>query len=418
MRVRGGRLLLAISLVALVLMIAGASVSAAKVKIVYWHGWGGDEKKVVEDVVAEFNRTHSNIEVEAVTIFGSYDKLLTAIAAGTPPDVTSAVWSFQTADLASRGALLPLDKYFQQSRLDSSIYVKPIWDAMHYEGKLYAMPVLANYSMTAYNKDHFKAAGLPDRGPGTVAELTEWAHKLSQVTRGRITRLGYLPSAGNFAVYTHMFGGSLYDSERRAVTPDNPGVIKAAEWMRDYYQKYGYVAVQAFQASFGSYASPDNPFFSGKISMQDGWGEWIVNFTKWYAPNFNYGRFPYPTVDGSPGFATWAGSVWAIPTGSKHPDEAWEFMQWLSAGEGGKMLALRLSNASARLVLNESPEFLATMPVLKDALPLLKENRLISALPIFPGNTEFFQRVEPVLDSVLAGQAQVEQALKELTKAK
>ena len=418
MGTRRGTQWFVICVVALAAVVAAASISAAKVRIVYWHGWGGDEKKIVEEVVAEFNRTHPNIEVEAVTIFGSYDKLLTAIAAGTPPDVTSAVWSFQTADLASRGALLPLDKYFQQSRLDPSIYVKPIWDAMHYEGKLYAMPVLANYSMIAYNKDHFKSAGLPDRGPSTVAELTEWAHKLSQVVRGRVTRLGYLPTAGNFALYAHMFGGRLYDPERRAVTPDDPGVVKAAQWLKDYYEKYGYVPIQSFQASFGSYASPDNPFFSGKISMQDGWGEWIVNFTKWYAPNFNYGRFPYPRADGSPGFATWAGSVWAIPTGSKHPDEAWELIKWLSAGEGGKLLALRLTNGSARLSLNDSPEFLAAMPVLKDALPLLRQDRVISSLPIFPGNTEFFQRAEPVIDKVLAGQAQVEAALNELTRGR
>lgn len=294
------------------------------------------------------------------------------------------------------------------------MYVKPVWEAVHHEGRLYAMPVLANYSMIAYNKDHFAEAGLPDRGPKTVAELTDWAHKLSQVTRGRISRIGYLPN--DLFLSTSMFGGRIYDPQRRKLTPDDPGVVAAAKWMKEFHDRYGYVAIRSFEASFGNYASPDNPFFSGKISFQNNWGEWIVNFSKWYAPDFRYGRFAYPTHDGSPGFANWGGSVWAIPVGAKHPKEAWRFIEWLSAGEGGKMLALRISNASVRLAVNESPEYLAAMPALRDALPLLREGRLVSTPPIFPGNEEFIQRVTPLLDQVLSGEVDVEAALSDLAR--
>ena len=405
---------LASLLVAMVIAVSAYIPAGAKVKIIYWHGWGGEEKQVLDEVVAEFNRANPDIEVEAVTIFGSYDKLLTAIAAGSPPDVTSAVWWYQVPELASRGALLPLDAFAKGSQLDASAYVKPVWDAVHYNGRLYAMPVLANYSMIAYNKDHFAQAGLPDRGPSTIGELTEWAHKLSQVNRGRITRLGYLPNDLFLAIPS--FGGQIWDPERGTLTPMDPGVVAAAKWMKEFYDTYGYVAVRSFEASFGNYASPDNPFFSGKLSMQNNWGEWIVNFSKWYAPEFNYGRFAYPTEDGSPGFINWGGSVWAIPVGAKHPAEAWRFIQWLSAGEGGKMLALRISNASARLEVNESPEFLAAMPVLKDALPFLREGRLVSTPPVFPGVEEFVQRLTPVLDRVLSGEIGVEAALAELSR--
>ncbi|MBE3597509.1 MAG: ABC transporter substrate-binding protein [Limnochordaceae bacterium] len=395
---------------ALVLLGVASSVMAAPTKLVYWHGWGGDEKKVVEDVVAQFNKTHPNIVVEPVTIFGAYDKLLTSIAAGTPPDVVSAIWWTQVADLASRGALVPLSSYAKKDGIKGEEYVAPVWEAVHYQGELYAMPVVANYSMIAYNKDHFKEAGLPDRAPKTTAELEEWAHKLYQVSRGRIQRIGYLPS--DIVLSTYMFNGSVYDAKRRVPTPDAPEVIQAARWMRSFYAKYGYPALRAFQESLGSYASPENPFFSGKISIQDNWGEWIVNFTKWYAPDFHYGRFPYPRVDGSPGFGNWGGSVWGIPKGSKHPQEAWEFIKWLSAGDGNRLLALGISNASARMALNESPEFLEKMPVLKDALPLLREGRFLTS-PIFPGNDEYIQKLTPVIDSILAGERDAEQALKE-----
>lgn len=94
---------LALALVALVVVFGAVTASAAKVQIVYWHGWGGEEKQVLDEVVAQFNQANPDIEVEAVTIFGSYDKLLTAIAAGTPPDVTSAVWWYSGPDAGQPG---------------------------------------------------------------------------------------------------------------------------------------------------------------------------------------------------------------------------------------------------------------------------------------------------------------------------
>ena len=46
-------------------------------------------------MIDEFMKENPDIIVQTSTIFGSYDKLLTAIAAGTPPDVVSAVWETQ-----------------------------------------------------------------------------------------------------------------------------------------------------------------------------------------------------------------------------------------------------------------------------------------------------------------------------------
>ncbi|MCL4514943.1 MAG: ABC transporter substrate-binding protein [Firmicutes bacterium] len=389
-----------------------AAYAKKEVQITYWHGWGGDEKKVVEDIVAKFNAEHPNIEVVPVTVFGSYDKLLTAIAAGTAPDVTSSVWWYQVPDLASRGALTDLTSFARSSGVKASDYVRPVWESWHYKGKLYAMGSIANYSMIAYNKDLFKQAGLdPEKAPKTVAELDSYASKLWQVEGNRILRVGYYPSDLNTA--SQMFRGKIFDGQKVTVT--SPQVIQAANWMRSYYDKYGYQAIQAFIASQGNYASAANPFLSGQMAMQDNWGEWIVNFKKWYAPNLNYGRFPYPTVDGSPGFANWGSSVWVLPTGSKHPKEAWEFIRWISSKEGSKLLALGITNASVRLDLNASPEFLKAMPTLSAALPLLREGRL-SVYPAFPGVDEFLQKLGNIMDTVYSGQTTAEKALADLQK--
>lgn len=394
-----------------ILLALSMVVSAAPVEITYWHGWGGDEKEVLEQIIAKFNETHPHIKVTPVTVFGSYDKLLTAIAAGTAPDVTSAIWVEQMPDLASRGALTPLDPFAERDGITGEEYIPALWNAWHYDGKLYALSAVANFSMIAYNRDLFDEVGIgADNIPTTIDELTAYANKLYKANRGRITRIGYLPSMLNVVV--RQFKGTLYEDGQIKV--DTPELRSALNWIKSFYDQYGYTTIQSFLSSQGNYASAANPFFAGQIAMQDNWGEWIVNFTKWYAPHMNYGRFPYPMVDGSPGLVNWGQSVWVIPTGSKHPEEAWEFIRWITGPEGSRLLALGITNASTHLALNATDEFLEAMPVLADSLPILNDpDRVIGGLN-FPGAEEFTQTLSTVADEVYAGERSVEDAIKYL----
>lgn len=402
-----------ITIVILALLALSMVVSAAPVEITYWHGWGGDEKEVLENIIAKFNETHPHIKVTPVTVFGSYDKLLTAIAAGTAPDVTSAIWVEQMPDLASRGALMPLDAFAEKAGITGEEYIPALWNSWHYEGKLYVMSAVANFSMIAYNKDLFTEVGIgADNVPKTIDELTAYAKKLYKVNRGRIARIGYLPSALNVVV--HQYKGTLYKDGQ--VTVDTPELRAALNWMKSFYDEYGYTTIQSFLSSQGNYASAANPFFAGQIAMQDNWGEWIVNFTKWYAPHMNYGRFAYPMVDGSPGLLNWGGSVWAIPTGSKHPEEAWEFIRWITGSEGSRLLALGITNASTHLALNSSDEFLQAMPVLAESLPILNDVDRVIGNPNFPGSDEFMQTLGNTADAVFAGDLSVENAIKQLAE--
>ena len=90
----------------LLVLLVSAVAFAEPVKIEYWTGWGGEELDDIQKyVIDEFMKENPDIIVETSTIFGSYDKLLTAIAAGTPPDVVSAVWETQIPGLAERERL-------------------------------------------------------------------------------------------------------------------------------------------------------------------------------------------------------------------------------------------------------------------------------------------------------------------------
>jgi hypothetical protein len=66
---------------------------------------------------------------------------------------------------------------------------------------------------------------------------------------------------------------------------------------------------------------------TGKLAMMQQ-GPWFANMIRQYAPEIHYGAAPFPTADGSEvGYC--GQDVLVIPTGARHPDAAWAFIDWL-----------------------------------------------------------------------------------------
>src|SRR5690554_4950262 len=128
--------------VLLLILLVSVAASAEPVIIEYWTGWGGEELDDIQKYVIDvFMEENPDIVVETSTIFGSYDKLLTAIAAGTPPDVVSAIWETQVPGLAERGALLNLDEFAAKSELyDADDFFPATYRQSIYKGSLYGIP--------------------------------------------------------------------------------------------------------------------------------------------------------------------------------------------------------------------------------------------------------------------------------------
>ena len=72
---------------------AAAPAATGPAFLNYWTGWSGFEFDALQKQVDKFNEEHKDKSfVNMTTVFGQYDKVLTAIAGGNPPDVVSAVW--------------------------------------------------------------------------------------------------------------------------------------------------------------------------------------------------------------------------------------------------------------------------------------------------------------------------------------
>ena len=75
-------------------------------------------------------------------------------------------------------ALLPMNDLAATAKIDSADFVESLWKEGVRQGNQYWIPFARSTPLFYYNADMFKAAGLPDRGPKTWTEFSEWAPKL------------------------------------------------------------------------------------------------------------------------------------------------------------------------------------------------------------------------------------------------
>ena len=332
------------------------------IEITYWQYWTGFEGKAIEKLVNKFNETHSDIKVKMLTISEPRKKTLLSIVGGTPPDVISSIAAW-VPELASRGAILPLDDYCKEYMISENLFLGAFWKMLNLNGHTWALPTTPTATALYWNKNLFKEAGLnPDIAPKTLKELEIFSDKLTKKDNdGRITQAGFLPSwpSWAFGFYGVIFGGKWGDPEGRRVTADDPLNIEAWEWAQDFVKKLGSKNVQTFQEEFGNYQGPNNPFYTQMIALEIN-GVWEGNFIPRFAPQIKWGVAPMPTKSGQLITIVDTDCI-LIPKGSKHPKEAFEFIAWLLKPENLEELCT-LQGKFSPLLYSDREDFIKKHP--------------------------------------------------------
>jgi len=347
-------------IIAAALVLPGCQRSTAsssrQIRLVVWGLQSSEESKGQDAMVAEFQRRHPNIHVTMLSMgAGGMDpqKLMTSIAAQVPPDVIHQD-RFTIGDWASRGAFMPLDDFLRKDPgpIRKEDYFPACWKEAVYKGKVYAIPYGTDDRALYYNRALFRQAGLdPNRPPRTWDELLKYAVKLTRKNPdGSYQSIGFIPNYGNSWLYLYSWqnGGEFMTPDGTKCTLNNPRTAGALRYMVQVYDALGGAEkVNAFQSGFQT-ASLD-PFFIGKIAMKID-GNWVLNNIARYAPDLDFAVAPAPVpaarlagkppFTNQPNYITWSGGFsFAIPTGAKHPQEAWEFIKWMNSVEANLLQA-------------------------------------------------------------------------------
>jgi multiple sugar transport system substrate-binding protein len=326
----------------------GASVDAfdgtydgPAVELSYWNGFTGGDGPFMEDLVAQFNEEHENIEVTSNTIQWAdfYQRVPAAVQAGEGPDV-GVMHLDQLPTHAARNIIVPLDDLTEQIGLTADDFTEEIWDAGVYEDQRYGIPLDVHSLAMYYNTEHFEEAGITEP-PTDEASFMEALDQLQAAGYENPFWMSSLwPSHLYWLSLTWQNGGDPYpDGGAEAAYGAEEGV-EALEWQRMIVDE--------------GYSPPDvaidtqyQAFKNGENSIT--WdGIWQINDLE--ATEVPYGIAPVPTIGEEE--AVWANShhFFISTQAAEDPDKAQAsqvFLAWMSeqSGEwaGSGMIPARLS---------------------------------------------------------------------------
>lgn len=318
--------------------------------VTFWTGFTDPDLAILKNMVETFNGETTDFQVELVQIppaeVTDVSKLMTAVRGGTGPDVYH-LDRFIVAQRAADGLLQDLSQFEGGATLLEEHLPFARAEAT-FDGKPYAQPLGTDARALYFNRGMLNEAGIdatvldPANGPATWDEIKGIAGELNQKgPDGNYQRMGFHPWLGQGWHYTYGFswGGEFFDEAACQVTPDNPQVLAAFQWVYDYCAELGAQEVNAFGSASIQPGFPpqQHPFIVGNLGMQIN-GDWIINQMRQYAPDIDYGITFIPVPNDGDQAATWAGGWSAvIPQGAKQPDEAFRFMQWIG-GEPGQRI--------------------------------------------------------------------------------
>lgn len=374
-----------------------APATAAKGTVKVWHVWGGDRQPIFEKVLGDFHGKYPDIKVEHTVLSqqGMYEKYLTAIAGGDPPDVMM-VHSREVPNFASKRGLMAVDDLVARDKLDlkGTFYAADL-EPQYNDGKLYALPqaVAAGNYLIFWNKAHFREAGLdPEKGPKTWTEFAEASRKLTKKSGDSFDRIGSLYwYLGNNAWYQWAAnnGGQVFSDDARKVQWDSKENLEALEWLvRNLDEEYGgYERIRSFATQPGPGGAEGNQsWFNGKISMHI-IGIWHFLQLQAEAPQLEYGVGLFPFNDKNPAakVVQFADGGWGynIPRGAKNVDAAWEWIKYMTLGQGQLDFFKAQGRPSVVPKYNEDPEYTKANPSWPVVQEMLKSAVASPVTPVY-----------------------------------
>lgn len=403
-------------------VVTGENANPDATPVTFWTTHGEPDLSVLKTIVEDFNEENPDISVKMVQIppgeVTDVTKLMTAVRGGTGPDVYM-LDRFIVAQRAADGLLQDLTQYMGGEDLLAN-YIDFARAEATYNGKPYALPFDTDARALYYNKDLLKEAGEDpaeldsNNGPITFDRIKEIAFKVNQKdNRDNYTRMGFVPwfDQGSHYTYGFAFGAEFFDQQKCEVTPTDPRMIQASQWVYDFAKDLGPQKAQAFMQPFTQPGSPpqQHPFITQQIAMMIS-GDWFISNMQKYAPDVDYGITYIPVPNEGDESVTWAGG-WSMvmPQGAKQPEAAFKFMQYI-AGEPGQR------------VYTKETQHMPTWEALLDEKDLFDERHLFfndllgqaKNRPPLPVGALYWDELTDAWEKITLNQAEPQPALEEV----
>jgi raffinose/stachyose/melibiose transport system substrate-binding protein len=317
------------------------------ITLTVWDQEYGRVGRVWDQLNSEFEQRYPNVTLDRVKRdFGELKTLLRlAITGPHAPDIVEVNQGWpDMGQLVKAGLLLPLDNYAQAygwaDRVSENVLSVSSWtpDGKQFgTGSLFGYTTMGEIVGVYYNKEM-----LADLGLQVPTTFEEFEHDLAVAKQAGEVPIQFgnndaFPGIHEYAVIQDQMApvGELtqFIFGTSQLSFDTPANLQAAttlqNWAKAGYFTPGYAG--------GGYQDAVNNFAKGEGLFMIT-GNWIV--ADLGADNRSFGFFPMPPREpGGPAVSTGgAGFPLAITSGSKHPDAAAAYIDWMTSDHASDLL--------------------------------------------------------------------------------
>lgn len=314
-------------------------------------------------IIKDFEKENPNIRLQIIEAPNATDlteNLYTSafILGDSPYDLVymDVIW---TAKFAAAGWLLDLTDRISEAELKA--FIDKDVEAGRYKGNLYRIPVRSDVGMLYYRKDLLEKVGA--KPPETVEELVKISQELQ---KKKAVSWGYVWQGAQYeglpAMFVEIlegFGGFWVNPETNEIGLDKPEAIQAAEFLRSA------IAQGISPPGVTTYREEETRrlFVSGEAAFLRNWPYvWASANEDDSKIKGKVGIKPMVHVPGGTGGACLGGWGFGISKTSKHPEEAWKAIQYITSKQPQRRYTLETASISSRKDLFTDPEIIAKYP--------------------------------------------------------
>jgi multiple sugar transport system substrate-binding protein len=297
------------------------------------HFWAlGREGEVVKEMVPEFETLNPGIrvEVQQIPFINAHEKILTACVGGVTPDLAQ-VGNTWIPELTNLEAIARLDERLSRSAVIARAdYFPGIWDTNVVDGAVRGIPWYVDTRLLFYRTDLLAEAGFA-APPRT---WSQWVEAMRRIKARRPTRFAILLPVDEYEqplILGRELGAGLLRDGDRYGDFRSPAFRRAAAFYVDLFRTGLAPSWSNSQINnvYQQFAAGDFVFYIT--------GPWNIGEFRRRLPAEMQDKWktaPMPAPDASsqfPGVSVAGGASLVLFRGSRHPQEAWKLVEFLSS---------------------------------------------------------------------------------------
>ncbi len=295
--------------------------------------WDTNQAALIQQLADSFEaETGIHVDIQVNGWSDYWTALEAAATGGSLPD-TFWMHSNNIYYYASNDQLLDLTSYIDSSEsIDLANYPEGLSQIYNLNGKQYAIPKDFDTIGLWYNKTMFDAAGVAyPNDTWTWDDMKAAAKKLTKADKTQYGFLSPLHSQEGYYNFVYQNGGTIVTADKKSGY-DDPKTIEAMEYCFNLVR-------EGLSPAITDDAARGEAFQNGLVAMAL-FGSWNLSgfaANEYIVKNCDVAVLPKSNNGGQASIFNGLGNAIAVNT--KHPDESWKWIEYLSNEAGQKKQA-------------------------------------------------------------------------------